>query len=277
MEFDYIFSGKNTDILNFAMKINNVNLFIADNLVIGDKATQEVNKDQTNKEGDSAKTNEKKVIMKMREKDPVIPPEKTASQGANMPWVTETDNRNDAVQARQQFIHNMSLAHGASSFDVILQIRGNPNLFRRFVGAEVLPHVRISDSLDTGYVIGNESFVGGGAGGGNTNFLSESDRQTYKKALKDSIVNQVGLEVAQENGEPTLLPFYVKVNIYGTDYDVQNSSANAFSAFGPYQKMWYQGYYLVTKIDHKFSSGQFTQDMMLSAIPMDLYGQETIG
>ena len=269
--FDYIFTGKNTDILDFQMKINNVNLFLADNIAIADKAAVEVNKDQTDKPNDEAKTAKKQVLIKLKEKDTVLPPVKTLSQHQNMPWVTETDQRSTSVKARQQFINNMSMAHGVSSFNVILKIRGNPDLYHRFSEATVPPHVKIIDNIkDVKYITTDEKFVKGT----NDQFLSDNDVKEYMK-YRDERVKEIGTELTNQSTKtPSLLPFYVKVNIKGQDYDVLDTSENAFSSFKPFKDMWYQGYYLISKIEHRFSNGEFTQDLMIGAIPLDLYGQE---
>lgn len=271
MTFDYIFTGKNTDILNFEMKINNVNLFIADNIVIGDKATTEVNKDQADKSNDGTATKPKELIIKLKEKDPVLPPMKTKSQQENMSWSTETDQKQDAVKARQQFIHNMSLAHGVSSFNVIMKIRGNPNLYQRFSESTIMPHVKIIDSIrDVRYVTTDDRFVNGT----NNKYFSDNDVSEYKKS-RDLLVKEMGTEITnQATKVPSLLPFYVKVNIKGQDFDVSDQSVEAFNSFKPFTAMWYQGYYMVSKIEHRFINGDFYQEMMLGAIPLDLYGQE---
>lgn len=270
MTFEYLFTGKNVDILNFDMKINNVNVFLADNLIIGDQAAQETTKNQADKPADDTKTKNKELIVNIREKDPIILPMKTGSQQQNMAWSTETDARKDTVKSRQQFIHNMSLAHGVSSFNIILKIRGNPNLYRRFSEASLMPHVKIIDNIqDVKYITSDEKFVKGTNG----EFLSSNDVKTYLDA-KNARVKEVGAEVeAQQNKTATLLPFYVKVHIRGQDFDVLQG-ADSFSNFKPFQDMWYNGYYLVTKIEHKFMNGEFYQELMLSAIPLDLYGQE---
>jgi hypothetical protein len=270
MTFEYLFTGKNADILNFDMKINNVNVFLADNLIIGDQAAQETTKNQADKPADDTKTKNKELIVNIREKDPIILPMKTGSQQQNMAWSTETDARKDTVKSRQQFIHNMSLAHGVSSFNIILKIRGNPNLYRRFSEASLMPHVKIIDNIqDVKYITSDEKFVKGTNG----EFLSSNDVKTYLDA-KNARVKEVGAEVeAQQNKTATLLPFYVKVHIRGQDFDVLQG-ADSFSNFKPFQDMWYNGYYLVTKIEHKFMNGEFYQELMLSAIPLDLYGQE---
>lgn len=271
MIFDYIFTGRNTDILDFQMKINNVNLFLADNIAIGDKAAVEVNKDQSDKANDEAKTNKKQMMIKLKEKDPVLPPTKTLSQQQNMPWVTETDQRSTSVKGRQQFINNMSMAHGVSSFNIILKIRGNPDLYRRFSEATIAPHVKIIDNIkNVKYITDDEKFVKGT----NNTFLSDNDVQEYMK-YRDARVKEIGTEIAnQATKTPTLLPFYVKVNIKGQDYDVIDKSDDAFSSFKPFKDMWYQGYYLVSKVEHRFVNGDFHQDLMIGAIPLDLYGQE---
>jgi hypothetical protein len=253
------------------MKINNVNLFLADNIAIADKAAVEVNKDQADKPNDEAKTAKKQVLIKLKEKDTVLPPVKTLSQHQNMPWVTETDQRSTSVKARQQFINNMSMAHGVSSFNVILKIRGNPDLYHRFSEATVPPHVKIIDNIkDVKYITTDEKFVKGT----NDQFLSDNDVKEYMK-YRDARVKEIGTELSnQATKTPSLLPFYVKVNIKGQDYDVLDTSENAFSSFKPFKDMWYQGYYLISKIEHRFSNGEFTQDLMIGAIPLDLYGQE---
>lgn len=273
IEFDYIFSGKNTDIINFDMKVNNVNILLADNLVLGDKHTKESQKDQKNNPKDDTKTGQKDVIViRMKEKDPICPPAKSGSQQSNMAWVTETDERQDAVKARQQFIYNMSMGHGISSFNVIMKIRGNPNLYKQFAEAQIPPHVKMIDNLnDVNYITNNDAFVNGT----NNQFLSQNDVQSYLKFKDEVIQKKQAVESKnQATGTPSTYPFFVKMNIYGQDYDVLDKSENAFSQFKPFQRMWYNGYYHLFSIDHHFVNGDFYQELLLGAVPYDLYGQE---
>jgi hypothetical protein len=269
MKFEYIFTGKNADILNLNMKINNVNLFLADNLIISDQASQEVQKNQAVKPSDDTSTKSKDVIISLEPKDPVVPPMKTGSQQQNMSWSTETDSRKETVKLRQQFIHNMSMAHGISSFNVVMKIRGNPALFGRFSDKTLLPHVKTIDNIqDVKYVTTNDKFTQN-----SDTFFTQTDVQSYIDA-KNKMVKEMGADTGgtQPNSAPTLLPYYVKVHIRGQDFDVMQK-ADSFSDFKPYEDLWYNGYYLVTKVDHHFSNGEFTQDLLIGAIPGDLYGQ----
>lgn len=271
IEFDYIYSGKNTDIINFEMKLNNVNLFMGDNLAIGDKAAKEATKDQKDTTNDEADTGKKTLIINVKEKDPICPPAKSGSQQNNMSWVTETDARQDAVKNRQQFIYNMSMAHGTSSFNVVLKIRGNPDLYQKFVDADIPPHVKLIDNIDdVKYITDNEAFVKGT----NSNYLSQNDVQEYKKFVNDVLEKKSAVELNnQATKTPSLYPFYVKINIFGQDYDVLDNSYGSFSQFKPFQRMWYNGYYVVFKIEHRFVNGEFYQELLLGSVPMDLYGQ----
>ena len=269
MTFDYIFSGKNSDIIDFAMQMNNVQIFLADNLYIGDKIAEETAKDQKDKVQDKTSTKKKESIINIQENDPILPPIKSASQQMNMPWITETDGKRDYVTARQQFIHNMSVCHGMSSTDVALKIRGNPNLFSRFTADTIFPHVKIIDSVDLNYVQNNESFIKGTNG----EFLNKTDRKQYVDE-KDAHVKKMGemLATSQKN-IPTLVPFYVRVNIKGQLVDV-NQLDNVTPHNTPYTNLFYTGYYIVKKITHTFSGGEFRQDLLLGAVPDDLYGKD---
>lgn len=272
MVFDYIFTGKNRDILALDMKLNNVNLFIADSIVSGDKPAKEDEKDQKDKSNDSTKDKKSEIVLNIREKDPITVPMKTGSQQQNMSFITQTDDRNDAVKSRQQFIHNISMAHGVSSLNIIMKIRGNPNLYKRFNDSHLLPHVKIQDNVkDIKYVSKSDKFIEGNNG----NYLLDNDISEYKKALNDVVIEMGAQQQTQAVGSPSVLPLFIKVNINGQEYDVLDKSKDAFSDFKPYKQMWYDGYYMVQKIEHKFSNGEFTQDLLIGAIPADLYSQVT--
>lgn len=266
MFFDYIFTGKNSDILDFQMKINDVQIYLADNIMIGAETSREVKKDQTDKSSDEASTKPKEAVLKIRSGDPITPPMKTGSQYQNMSWITEADSKKDSIKARQQFIHNMSLAHGVSSFNVIMKIRGNPDLYGRFTDSSLMPHVKIIDNVkDVKYVTSDDKFINGVNG----NYLLENDVKTYLDAKKARI-EALG---AKGTNAPALTPFYLKIKIMGQNFDINDKSENAFSNFKPFEQFWYDGYYQVVKIDHRFMNGKFYQELLIGAIPLDLYGQ----
>lgn len=271
LNLDYLFTGKNVDILTMDLKINNVIMAVADNIVIGDKASQEASKDQKNKEDDETKTTKKKIILNIKEKDPILPPTKTLSQQKNVSWSTETDARKETVKNRQQFIHNMSMAYAASSTDIIVKIRGNPNLFQRFSDSTLMPHVKSIDNSTLNQVkyISSDKF---------TDIpLAESfetnDMKNYRNALDERIKELGVLEFEQSQKVSSLTPFFVKINIKGQNVDLL---ADHFDkSFTPYENFWYDGYYIVKKVVHHFSNGDFTQDLLVGAIPNDLFGQTT--
>ena len=270
MVFDYIFTGKNMDILNFDMKINRVNVAIADNIAIGDKTAQEAGKNQESKETDETKTDKKKIILNLKPKDPILPPAKTLSQHKNVAWSTETDVRKETVKNRQQFIHNMSMVYAASSQDIIIKIRGNPNLFQRFNDATLMPHVKAIDNTqltDTAYLSGKKFIETK-----NDNFQS-SDITAYKEALNER-VKQLGVAgFSQSENTATLVPFFIKINIKGENVDL--IAENFDPSFKPYENFWYDGYYIVKKIVHHFQGGEFIQELLIGAVPDDLFGQTT--
>ena len=263
--YDYIFTGKNTDILNFEMKINNVNVAIADDLFIGGKAQEETNKDQKDKDGDKTKTVQKQMVINFHAKDPVLLPAKTGSQQANMPWAFETDNKSDVIKSRQQFINNMAVCAAQSSINSIVKIRGNPDLFRRFIDEDVLSHVKIPDNITTNYVTSNKEFTEGV--GAKKIFLSESDVAKYKTERKNAIKKKYGKDF--------ILPFFVRINVMGPDYDFSSGNVESVLDSNPrYTQMWFKGWFMVKKIVHNFSNGEFTQDMLLGSSPADMYGED---
>lgn len=263
--YDYIFTGKNTDILSFELKINNVNIAIADDLFIGGKAQEETAKDQKDKDGDKTNTSKKQMVLNFHEKDPVLLPAKTGSQQANMPWVFETDNKTDAIKARQQFINNLALCAARSTLNSIIKIRGNPDLFRRFIDEDVFTHVKIPDNVNTSYVTSSKEFTDGV--GAKKSFLSESDVTRYKEERKASVKRKYGQEFA--------LPFYIHINIMGPDYDFSSGDVESVLNSNPrYTPMWFKGWFMVKKINHHFSNGEFYQEMLLGSSPLDLYGED---
>ena len=59
------------------------------------------------------------------------------------------------------------------------------------------------------------------------------------------------------------LPALVKVNIFMPSTNATPSSTSSFQR----EKFWYDGYFYLYAIDHKFADGQFTQDLHLLALP----------
>lgn len=267
MEFDYIFSGKNTDILNFEMKLNRPNVAMADNVFLGGAAQAEASKDQSDKEKDKTETVKKEqYVVNFHEKDAVTLPAKTSSQMRNMPWVFETDDKKGLIKSRQQFIDNISTYCGMSTIDAIVKIRGNPSLFSRFLGFDAFTHVKIPDNLSTSYVSNDKAFVEGV--GANKVFLLDSDVKKYLDEKEKATEKKYGASVA--------LPFYVKINVFGTDYDFSSGDVEAElkKSMGPYTQLWFKGHYFVRTISHHFDNGDFTQEILLGTPLYDEYDKK---
>jgi hypothetical protein len=240
---------------------------LPDSLNIGDAATDETTKKQKVGNDKSNKVPNKVITIKLHEGDPICAPAKSKTQQTDISWVPENTPDVDAAKYRQQFIQNVGMVHGRSSFDIAMTIRGNPDLISKANLLDLPPHVHIADSVaDRKYITENSAFVK------SANYLSTNDRKSYTDWLQKVLKEQSPQGDAQST---PMYPFLVKVNIFGQDYNILSKANGHLDPFTiPYQQLWYKGVYHLQKIAHRFSANEFSQDLVMSAVNLDLYGQE---
>lgn len=275
MIFDYTFSGKNADIINFDMKILNANLLINNRTMISTKDIDATTANTDQRYDHNLKTPGEQIknkddIFLLREHDPVFKPEITGSQAKGMAFVTEGSGLQ--TKLRQEEIRTAADVYAASALNMKMKIRGNPNLMNVLTGKQP-PHVKSLDILaETESIIGNFDDVK------NTKRFTESlfvagastevgSREYYRHFISQWVQGIQSDLTASKSGLPAArhlasYPLFVKVNVYAPNVDFGGIfiDSNKYA-----KKFWYEGWFMVLSIEQSFIEGKFEQDLVMGA------------
>lgn len=255
IEFDYIFSGKNTDVINLDIKINNAQILLMNQDKLSEQKRRDPNvgqTDQKSKEDENLEIEKKETNVTIPKNGLILPTTKTKdemSAHASIPQGNEVlhSGKGDLAKLKQESLNVLSDLHGMSSIDTKMTIRGNPDLLNLTMAySEVLPHVKMNN-------INDKSIE-------NSNTFNVSDEEVYKRALENQLINLKNNPIGKL--DIALFPLFCKVNIFGPNVDIFGESVTgAYS-----KKFWYNGWYYIREIHHNFKDGMFTQDLSMGAI-----------
>lgn len=255
IEFDYIFSGKNTDIINLDIKLNNAQILLINQDKLSEQKRRDSNvgqTDQKSKEKEELKTEKKETNCNIPKNGFVNPTTKTKDEMSAHSAVPQGNEvihkgKGDLAKLKQESLNILADLHGMSSIDAKMTIRGNPDLLNLTMAySEVLPHVRMNN-------INDKSIESSSA-------FNVSDEEVYKSALKEQLVNLKNNTIGKL--DIALFPLFCKVNILGPNVDIFGEGVS-----GSYtKKFWYNGWYYVREVHHNFKDGLFTQDLSMNAI-----------
>lgn len=262
-EFDYIFTGKNKDILNFDMKLQDLQWMLASNLELGAGAMAGV----TENDG-SPEVNKAAELVMSRPFDPLLLPKNTKAELENFGRYASLLQRTDGkeyVKAAQDYTRNLSMFYAASPITTAMTIRGNPDIMTKFNVGSFLPHMAATTNTGTG-----------GTSTINTNVKSEYRRQLIEKILRDNKDANGNAQIVQGSGGAlsvnqtlgtasyTTSPVFVKVNIKGPDDPSDDFVSGQLVRGDEFAKeILYNNYYVVMKVTNSIDRGVFTQELEL--------------
>jgi type 1 fimbria pilin len=263
LEFDYVFSGRNSDILDFSVKIDaSAALFAVMNKTKSTPDQIRKNDLGQSETGPGAKStdNSKNVsIREMKSYDMILPPPKTANEKTGYSNLAEGSQEKSGISAtelaksKQEYLKVLADIHGQSSLSTKMKIRGNPDLFVKSLGNKILPHISISP----GSLSSNREVT----------FLDNSVKE-YNDALAQRLntVSPKSNNPLMAGYDFSLSPLYVKVNIYGPKIDpvFGNQLMPGVEKFA--QQYFYDGWYFVFKIAHFLEGNTFTQEIDMGAV-----------
>ncbi len=264
IEYDYIFTGKNKDILNFEMKIQDFQFLLASNLRAGDNAIRGV----SDSSGDTSKTNtsngdDVNSLIYARQFDPLVMPLDTETAKTNFSKYTMANSvkAKDLISQSQQYSKNLSTFYAGSPIIVALTIKGNPLIMHKFNMNRMLDHVpAVSGSKSTS----NSKATPGTA----------KTKTDYRKNLESDILKANPGQFSNDNGTFVLdnvglsdksyavSPVFARVNIKGPNVDfrtnepVDDGSPYATSVLS-------DNFYTIFKLTNTIAGGMFTQDIEL--------------
>ncbi len=230
LEFDYIFTGKNTDIITLEMKTNYASQILQNSKRGLQEATGSYS--QTLKTVASAQADENKSVDK-KPSAPVIPIRKydpiylsTLPADAEQGYIYAAP---DEAKSRQEYLKTIANSFTWANMQAHITIRGNPIFLKQMI-KPILPHD------DTAY----------------EQWISEYHRKAKDKANKkggDFDPRQTTSYMGDVN---LCVPLFVKINVLTPREDGSG-----------YEPFWYNGWWMVRSVSTKFSEGEFTQDLYL--------------
>ena len=266
-EYDYIFTGRNLDILEFDMKFQDLQWMLASNLDLGTGAfTGASALDSTTKSGTEAKPDAKATtsnaseLMVMRAYDPLLPPIQTAAEFDNFSRYTSLlprDKENTVIKASQDYTKNLAAFYACAPIVANMTIRGNPDIMAKFNIPSFLP----SPGIATETSASSRSMV---------------SKAAYRKSLEEEILRKEGetnahhvqkmgngaLQVTTLGDSPYVnTPVFIKVNIKGPNVDFVTAEMVNGEEFT--RDVLSDAYYTVMKVRNVIEGSNFTQELQM--------------
>lgn len=272
-EFDYIFTGKNIDILHFDMKIENLLLLLnssvrvsegqlfGDSLSDGQKPTIKDNPSSTGNDGKHA-SQASADMRPVRPYDPVLIPLVSREEKTNFSQYapSRTDKTNKLlVDTSLAYAQNLSAFYARSPIHIDIEIKGNPDIFEKFNINK--PAVHASPVTDTASSVSA------------ANLTVKSD---YRKDLEQKILKTQGategtrpgtFAVSNSLGNESfaVAPVFVKVNIKGPNVDPRSAVPESELVNGAdfAKEVLYENFYRVMQVTNTIERGVFKQSLQL--------------
>ncbi len=262
LEYDYIFTGRNKDILNFDMKIQDFQFLLASNIRIGDGAVRGTTDGSVPNADPTEKNND---LLYTRKYDPILMPLDSKAALENFSKYTlmskTKDQANDITKQSQQYTKNLSMFYAGSPITVALTIKGNPLIMHKFNMGKLLQH---PGSPSPGGSAQSGSAAGGAVG---------DSRVAYRKNLEEQILH-ANPDSFEKRGDSFVLknnldsksyaisPVFVKVNIKGPNVDFRtNEPASDTNDYAT--SVLSDNFYVVFKLTNIIQGSAFTQELEL--------------
>lgn len=258
LEFDYIFSGKNSDILNMDLKIANATLFLTNIDKLSEDSRLDKNVGRTDQKGQpNIISTDKKTLHYKILRNTAITPATTTSHEFTAHSAIQQGNdiklgykAGDIARIRQESLNTLSDLHGLSSQEAKIIIRGNPDLMvKSLVYDDILPHVKVNNMTNE-KITASDTFL-------------ENDTKLYKEELTKQLISSSNKSFAGK--DLSIHPLFCKINIYGPNVDIYGQKIEYESYAKQY---WYDGWYFVREINHTLKDGSFTQEISMQAMDM---------
>lgn len=257
LQYDYIFSGRNKDILNFEMKIQDFQFLLASNLKIG---TSDINK-TANASGELKEDENKQAgldLMYARKFDPIMIPNDSAAALQAFSNISGALGKKDeeATKKSQQYTKNLAMFYAGSPIVVTMTIKGNPLIMHK---------------VNIGKFQGHPAGTGQSSADGSSTAIVPRDK--YREDLETRILKANSGKIAKDaNGTLTLsgsnlteqsyatAPVFIRVKVNGP---VVNFRTNEEAAPPYAESVLGDQYYVMFRISNIFQGHLFTQELEL--------------
>ena len=273
ISYDYMFSGRNSHIKSLQIKYDPESSIALDtDLQLGkQRAAQVANVGQTTKAVESVSTGAKSTTefaKNIRRGDPIFMPIKTAEQRKNnsAQYVEglSTDEAKDTFKSKQEYNQTYAFLHFVSSMLIEMQVRGNPNIIRKFADRNerggMAPHTQIISSRQLKEQINLSNLVdtvGKSVQTSKANYIQQFVKPRMEFAKKGTDANDSLLN----NIDVSTLPVFVKLNIQAPNVDHLGNYMPGESMFT--DRFFFNGPYQMLVVKTTFSGGDFEHSMTL--------------
>jgi len=253
IEYDYIFTGRNKDILNFDMKIQDFQFLLASNLKIGPSDLNNAADSGETPDGKGKETYDD--LLHARKYDPIVLPiDSNAALKAFSNVAGAIGKKDeDTTKKQQQYTQNLSMFYAGSPIITTLTIKGNPLIMHKF---------------NVGKLLGHPS--GGGQTSSEGSTTGIVSREAYRKDLEDRILkanpklekqgNSFVVKSNLSEKSYAVSPVFVRVNVKGPAVDFRTNEDKS----PPYASSVLENqYYVVFKVSNVFQGHMFTQELEL--------------
>ena len=260
-ELDYIFTGKNVDILNFDMKIENLAFLLASNVRVG---AGQIHGQALDGQNTDVK-NEKKVtriddVLFARKYDPIFIPQMTEEERdafSKTVAFRKKETMERAIEVSQQYTRNLSAFYANSPIVINVAIRGNPKIMLKFsdqkpmkLNVQTTQGARgVSSVTTTSLQQLRKSFVDEMLSENDSSGMARNDNGTFR--VRDPI----------GDSRYYSRPVFFRVNIKGPNVDPRSNELIAGENFAT--EVLQDNYYVVFKVSNTIDKGVFTQELEL--------------
>lgn len=284
IKFDYIFTGKNSDILNFDMKIQDFQFLLASNLRMGDHAMRGVMVGQ--KDSNPPLITELETdLMYARKFDPIIMPHDTEAATKNLSQYTlmlkSKEEARDIIAQTQRYTKNLSMFYAGSPITVELTIRGNPLIMHKFNMGSLMMHPDPGSDTKTKQENTTKSPISSqdDIRDGRTKYrahLEEEILRLNKRSLKKRSNGSFESISNLDQKSYAISPVFCKINVMGPNTNfktgellsetdsTQNYAASALN----------DNYYVIFRVTNQIQGHNFTQNLELYA--HNLFGHDKL-
>lgn len=266
MEFDYIFTGKNKDVLSFDMKLQDLQWMLASQLNLGPGLDGVTENQKTGvvpvKDETAGKVNERSELILSRPYDAILVPKKSLEELENFTQYTkllDKDIKRAAIKASNNYMANLSMYYAMAPITAIMVIRGNPLIMTKFNQNKLLEHPG-TNSIQTSSTSADDL---GPHGKYRQSFEEQILRDNFTDGGEQQLTNTNGtFDVVKSLGSASyaMAPVFVTVNVKGPN--VQHYPGQKVSDDFA-EKILTDNYYVVFRVKNRIEGNAFTQELEL--------------
>ena len=261
LEYDYIFSGKNLDVLSMNLKIENLNLLLMQGTKIGEsKLNSTADKGQKQEGGELEE--EMSTVVGRGAKDPITLRMLSAAEKTNFSNLSanvKLEGEQSPQAVVQHYTKNLSDFYNAGTQAKML-LRGNPMFLAGMVLDGVPEHVTAVSNTGTGASKTNQD-------------VKSKWRNSFEAQLTKNGLSKTNDAFTIMTGPSFVTtPVFVKVNVFTQNVDFLSlDPAQGQKNFA--KQLFTDNYYFLTGVKSKIESAKFTQECDL--LHFSIYGHQS--